>query len=588
MPDAISPTSEVRYKGTAASPGVAIGPLVIIQRDEHIIRRRKIRPEDVPHEIERLENALLETRKQIQAIKEKLSDSLGEKDAGIFDAHLLVVEDHTFLGAVKKEIEKKLLTVEYIYQSLTKAYAQKMLEMDDAYLSERANDILDVSRRVLRNLEGLKDLQHQIDVPSLIFAHDLTPSDTVSLDRKLVLGFVTEVGNRTSHTAIMARSLNLPAVVGVREVVMDDLEPGVEVLIDGHDGLFILNPSEQTKYEYGQIESRRHAVEESLDQLRETSAVTRDGRKVIVSANVELPDDLPHVAENGAEGIGLYRTEFLFLNRLDFPSEQEQAEMYRRVAQGAKPGSVIVRTLDVGGDKVLSHTGIEPEMNPFLGWRGIRFCLDKVDMFKTQLRAICRASAEGNVRVMFPMITEVQEVRRARTLLNEVMADLRKENVPMAEKIECGLMIEVPSAAMTADILAKEVDFFSIGTNDLIQYTLAVDRVNEKVANLYQPTHPAVLRLIRRTVEAAHANNIWVGICGEMAGDIILTPLLVGLGIDELSLGSISVPRIKRVIQSLHYQESQQLAESLMNRATGQEIWSVLEEQAQRLYPELL
>jgi len=242
----------------------------------------------------------------------------------------------------------------------------------------------------------------------------------------------------------------------------------------------------------------------------------------------------------------------------------------------------------VGGDKVLSHTGLEPEMNPFLGWRGIRFCLDKVDMFKTQLRAICRASAEGNVRVMFPMITEVQEVRRARALLNEVIADLRRENVPMAEKIECGLMIEVPSAAMTADILAKEVDFFSIGTNDLIQYTLAVDRVNEKVANLYQPTHPAVLRLIRRTVEAAHANNIWVGICGEMAGDIVLTPLLVGLGVDELSLGSISVPRIKRVIQSLHYQESQQLAESLMNRATAEEIWNVLEEQAQRLYPELL
>ena len=594
MPDEISePTpqpapQQIVYKGTAVSPGIAIGPLLLLYADEHIIRKRRIRPEDVPGEITRFEAALLKTRQQIQGIRNQLASSIGEEDASIFDAHLLLLEDTSLIESVKEQLQSRLVNVDFAYEQVVRSYTRKMRELDDDYFRERAGDFLDVSRRVLRNLQGKVDTEmRNLDAPSIVLAHDLSPSDTAGFDRKQVLGLATEAGSRTSHSAIMARSLSLPAVVGLKEVI-GLLDPGVEVLIDGYEGLLIVNPTEQTKYEYGQREKLHHDVEEKLDALRETLPVTLDQRRIIVSANVEILEDLPLIKEHGAEGVGLLRTEYLFLNQDVSPTEDQQFEIYQKMAQASKPHHVIIRTLDVGGDKKRPHLGIEQEVNPFLGYRGIRYSLGRPEVFRTQLRAICRASVEGNVRIMFPMVCDVAEVLAARRLLDEVREDLRQHNVPQAERIEVGVMIEVPSAALTADIIARHVDFFSIGSNDLIQYTLAIDRGNENVAGIYQPAHPAVLRLLQSVVDAAHRNNIWVGVCGEMAADVVLMPVLIGLGVDELSAGPPSIPRIKRAIQSLNYKEAQQLvARCVLNESTEAN-QRELQEMAQRLYPEIL
>jgi phosphotransferase system enzyme I (PtsI) len=592
MPDEISeppaPAQQVIYKGTAISPGIAIGPLLLLYADEHIIRKRRIRPEDVPGEIARFEAALLKTRQQIQAIRNQLASSIGEADASIFDAHILLLEDTSLIESVKEQLQSRLVNVDFAYEQVVRSYTRKMREMDDDYFRERAGDFLDVSRRVLRNLQGKVEAElHSLDAPSIVLAHDLSPSDTAGFDRELVLGIATEAGSRTSHTAIMARSLNLPAVVGLREII-GKLEPGVEVLIDGYEGLLIVNPTEQTKDEYGQREKQHHDVDVKLDALRETLPVTVDQRRIIVSANVEILDDLPLIKEHGAEGIGLLRTEYLFLNQDVSPDEEQQTEMYLQMAQASKPHHLIIRTLDVGGDKKRPHLGIEQEVNPFLGFRGIRYSLGRPDIFRTQLRAICRASVEGNVRIMFPMVCDLSELKAARRLLDEVREELRQQNVPQADKIEIGVMIEVPSAALTADILARHVDFFSIGSNDLIQYTLAVDRGNENVSAMYQPAHPAVLRLMQTAVEAAHRNNIWVGVCGEMAADVVLMPALIGLGVDELSAGATSIPRIKRAIQALNYEEARQLVSRCVLNESAEENQRELLEMAQRLYPEIL
>lgn len=592
MPDESSETpkslTEERYKGTAVSPGIAIGPLVLLYADEHIIRKRRIRPEDVQGEITRFEAALLKTRQQIQVIRNELATSIGEAEASIFDAHILLLEDTSLIESVKEQLHSRLVNVDFAYEQVVRSYTRKMRELDDDYFRERAGDFLDVSRRVLRNLQGKIETELQsLDTASVVLAHDLSPSDTAGMDRKLVLGLATEMGSRTSHSAIMARSLNLPAVVGLREII-GKLEPGIEVLIDGYEGLLIVHPTEQTKYEYGQREKLHHDVEVKLDALRETLPVTADNRRLIVSANVEILDDLPLLKEHGAEGIGLLRTEYLFLNQDESPSEDQQVDMYRQMAQASKPNHVIIRTLDVGGDKKRPHLGIEQEVNPFLGFRGIRYSLGRPDLFRTQLRAICRASAEGNVRIMFPMVSDVGELKEARRLLSEVQEELRQQNVPQADKMEVGAMIEVPSAALTADILARHVDFFSVGSNDLIQYTLAIDRGNEKVAAMYQPAHPAVLRLLQTIVEAAHRNNIWVGVCGEMASDVVLMPALIGLGVDELSAGASSIPRIKRAIQSLNYEEARQLVARCVLNESFEDNQRELMDMAMRLYPEIL
>jgi phosphotransferase system enzyme I (PtsI) len=440
----------------------------------------------------------------------------------------------------------------------------------------------------LRNLLG-HDHRVLTNLPpgTIVVAHDLSPSDTTSLDRHNVSGFATDVGSHTSHTAIVARSMNLPAVVGLQKLSRH-VHDGQSAILDGYSGTLIVEPSKQTLFIYGQLEVKRHSVQERLDALQDLPAQTLDGHRMMLSGNIELPADVPGVLAAGAEGIGLFRTEFLYLNRAEFPNEAEQYEKYVEVARAVKPHSVIIRTLDIGGDKFRSEDTTPMEVNPFLGFRAIRFCLANPDIFVAQLRAILRASAEGNVKIMYPMISGVAEVVQANEIVKRVMHDLKKEGIPFDEEVQIGAMIEIPSAALTAEMIAPEVDFFSIGSNDLIQYTMAVDRVNEKVANLYEPTHPAILRLIRAVVEAAHNNNIWVGVCGEMAGEPLFAPLLLGMGIDELSAAAASLPRVKEVIRRLTLQEAQELAAASLHTTSGREVLAMLNALLQRIDPDLL
>ena len=526
------------------------------------VARYKIAPSQIADEIARFETALIQTRSQILEMQQRIAESIGAKDAAIFDAHLLVVEDRTLIDEVLRKLETDLCNVEWIFQEVATNYAETLGKIDDPYLRERALDVQDVTRRVIRNLQGKAPKGFlTLTEPHILVAHNLTPSDTATMNRERVLGIATDLGSRTSHTAIIARSLNIPAVVGLHNITAK-LETGQVVLVDGTNGLLIVDPKLETLAYYGEVETRRVQVVAKLRELRETKSTTRDGRHIVLSANIELPGDVEAVAANGAEGIGLYRTEFLYLNRRTLPTEQEQYEVYQKVAERVRPDPLIIRTFDLGGDKLAPGTvDISDELNPFLGWRAIRFCLENVDIFKTQLRAILRASAVGNVKIMFPMISGIDELRRAMSILNECKEALRAANIDIGEKTEVGAMIEIPSAAITANVLAREVDFFSIGTNDLIQYALAVDRVNERIAHLYEPTHPAVLRLLKMIADAAHANNIWVGVCGEMAGDIAVIPLLLGLGMDELSVGATLVPRVKRAVQTLDLPVCRQLVE---------------------------
>ncbi|MDK3157495.1 phosphoenolpyruvate--protein phosphotransferase [Kamptonema cortianum] len=583
-----SSAQEQRFQGIGVSPGIAHGRTIVIGRYTQRVRRKVITPEEIDGEVAKLEQALLKTREEITAIQKQIASSIGEKDASIFDAHLLVVEDSSLIMQAVKEMQSSLLCIEFCYSRVARRYIKSLQQIDDDYLRERVADIEDVTRRVLRNLMGLEHRTlNDLPEPRIIVAYDLSPSDTATLDRGNVKGFATDIGSRTSHTAIMARSLNIPAVVGLHDI-SEIIENDQYILIDGYKGVLVINPTEKTLWEYGQIESQKQTIEDKLDEVRFVEPVTTDGRRIHLAGNIELPEDVAHVVENGAEGIGLYRTEFFFINRDTLPSEDEQYEAYAQVARTIKPHSVIVRTLDIGGDKFLSHLQIPQEMNPFLGWRAIRFCLARQDVFKTQLRAILRASAEGNVKIMYPMISGVKEVLDANALLEQCKNELRAEGKAFDEHISTGAMIEVPSAALTADRIAEEVDFLSIGTNDLIQYSIAVDRVNERIAYLYEPTHPAILQLIKLTAEAAHRKGIWCGICGEMGGEITLTPLLIGLGIDEISTGSIQVPFIKQAIRLFSHQEAQQLAQEVMQMHYPQEILDHCKAFAQRHYPQLL
>ena len=530
-------TEERRLQGTGVSPGIARGTVFVYRPDDEAAPSRRIEESEIPAEIARFEAALLATRAQILEMQQRIAESTGAKDAGIFDAHLLVVEDRTLIDEVLRRLAADKMNIEHVFQSVAGRYAKTLSEIDDPYLRERALDIHDVTRRIIHNLMGkeARDLSG-MSTPHILIAHNLAPSDTAQLNRALVLAFGTDAGSKTSHTAIMARSLSIPAIVGLHDASLQ-LATGDHVLLDGYNGLLIVHPSDQTLWEYGELEIKKTVVEETLSQLRETASTTRDGR---------------HVAE------------------------------------AAAPHSIIIRTLDLGGDKFMSTLHMPEELNPFLGWRAIRFCLERVDIFKTQLRAILRASAAGSVKMMYPMISGVDELRRANVILEECRAELRAEGVPFSETMEVGAMIEIPSAAISADILAKEVDFFSIGTNDLIQYSIAVDRLNEHIAHLYEPTHPAIIRLIRMTVDAAHANELWVGVCGEMAGDIVLTPLLLGLGVDELSAGAGSVPRVKRAVQSLDNAACRQLVEDILHLDSAADILAKCDAVARAHYPELL
>ncbi|HEY1582319.1 MAG TPA: phosphoenolpyruvate--protein phosphotransferase [Chthoniobacterales bacterium] len=571
-----------------ASPGIAHGPVHVFSIDSDDVVRYQVDSGHVPDEIARFENALIQTRVQILEMQQQIAEAIGAKDAGIFDAHLLVVEDQTLIDEVLRRLESDHCNVEYAFQEVANRYIESLSRIDDPYLRERALDIQDVTRRVVRNLQGKSPRPFlSVDRPHILVAHNLSPSDTATMNRQQVRGIALDLGSRTSHTAIMARSLGIPAVVGLHDAT-DSLETGAPALLDGYHGLLILNPTPETLRQYAEIEREKGAIAEQLTQLRETKSTTHDGRHIVLSANIELPDELEAVVANGAEGIGLYRTEFLYLNRQTLPSEEEQFEVYRQVAQGVAPHPLIIRTIDLGGDKLADHLKTGDELNPFLGWRAIRFCLENLEIFKTQLRAILRASVSGNVKIMFPMISGLDEARRGLQIVEECKTELRGEGKDFDGELEIGAMIEVPTAAIMADRLGREVDFFSIGTNDLIQYAVAIDRTNERVAHLYEPSHPSVVRLLKMVADAAHANNIWVGVCGEMAGEVLFTPLLLGLGMDELSVGATVVPRVKSAVQRLTTSECRKLVEEVLQLDTPSAILARCTEMAENNYPELL
>ncbi len=579
---------ELRFEGIAVAPGIARAPALIHWIEEEEIPYRRITEDTIPDEIARFESALIATRAELLEMQQKIAEAIGTNDASIFDAHLLVVEDRTLIDEVLKSVESDLHNVEFAFHRVAERYCKSLSEIDDPYLRERVVDIEDVTLRVIRHLLGKSTgARTAHGEPHIIIGHNLTPSDTALLNRSLVLGFATEAGSKTSHTAIMARSLDIPAIVGLHDITAH-VTAGDPLLIDGYRGILIVRPTAQTLREYEAYEKEKDLVEERLELIRDTTSTTADGINITLSANIELPDEMDDVIESGAEGVGLYRTEFLFLNRETAPSEDEQFENYRIVAERSAPHSVIIRTLDIGGDKEAVGLKLPSEENPFLGCRAIRLCLEHPEIFKPQLRAILRASAHGHVRMMYPMISGLGEFRQASAVLETCRAELRAEGRPFDEEMEVGIMIEVPSAALSADLLAREVKFFSIGTNDLIQYTIAVDRVNDRIAHLYKPTHPAIIRLIRMVVEAARANKIWTGVCGEMASDVVLTPLLLGLGIDELSTSATLVPRVKKAVQSLALRDCQALAEKALAASTSSEVLQLCLDLARSRYDDLV
>ncbi len=573
----------VKLKGIAASPGIAVGKAFLLDSEELSIPRRSIKESEIPKEITRFEDALTRTRAEILNIRDKITDEIGKDHGDIFNAHLLVIEDRALIEEVIERVKKEKLTCDYVLSQVLKKYIQSFLKIDDEYLRERVSDINDVGRRIIRHLVGgrktsLADIKEKV----IVVAYDLSPSDTAVMHRKNVIGFVTDIGGRTSHTAIMAKSLEIPAVVGI-EVATHRIKEGDTIIVDGAQGVAIVNPTAADLAKYKTDKARYVEFNRGLKKMKDLACVTSDGRRIELAANIELPEETTSVLAHGANGIGLYRSEFLYMNRSGLPKEEEQFEAYKKVVKEMAPKPVIIRTFDLGGDKFLSHLEMPHEMNPFLGWRAIRFCLARPEIFKVQLRAILRASAFGKLRMMYPMISGITELQQANKLLAEAKQELRAKKMSFDDKIEVGAMIEIPSAALTCDILAREVDFFSIGTNDLIQYALAVDRINEKIAYLYEPAHPAVLRLIKMIIETGHAKNIWVGMCGEMAGDRLLTPLLVGLGLDEISVSPLLLPEVKKIIRSLNFKECRQMVDEALKLSSGEEVMEFLKSQSLKL-----
>jgi len=577
------------YHGIAVSDGVAHARILRVGQARRQISRETIAPEAIESEIERLNRALLGTRHDIQKVRDQVSAAMGADEAGLFEAHLLVLEDSTLLNEVLRKIRTEHSCSEAAFNDVFEKYVSVLSSVDDAYLRERAADLRDVAGRVLDHLSGAvqeHDLE-KLSEPCILVAHDLAPSVTALLDLKHVLGFATEAGGKTSHTAIMARKMGIPAVVGLGSL-LDSIQDDEYALLDGHGGVLTLNPTDQTLFEYGQLKQRRALFEEKLALLREQPAVTLDGHPILLEANIEGPEDMASVQASGANGIGLFRTEFLFLNRSTPPTEEEQFEAYRAVASQTRPGqAAIIRTLDLGGDKMPGDLQRQGEPNPFLGWRAIRISLDCPEIFRRQLRAILRAGCHGKVRILLPMVSALEELRATKTILASCKEELRAEGIPFCDSVPMGVMIEIPSAALIAEDLARESDFLSIGTNDLTGYTLAVDRLNERVARLYQPTHPAVVRLIHMTVQAANRHGRPVGVCGEMAGEPALVPLLVGLGVHELSVTPALIPAVKFLLRRLRLSEAQEIAQFALGCSTGLEIHQRSRELAQAAAPNL-
>lgn len=581
--------SEVIYTGIPASPGIAIAPVHVIARGFSAPEIYEIEKSEVAREQERFRLALDITKRQLLELQSRLQNLSGENESGIFEAHVMMIEDRAVVGKVVAAIENRLQNAEYAFYAVMQNFLEAMRRIPDPYLRERTADIEDVAQRVLRNFSPDSEARHQgPDDRHILVAYDLAPSDTASMNRRHVLGLATEQGSVNSHTAILARAFGVPAVVGIDGAVIGVLALAPAIL-DGYSGKLILHPTPETLERYRKLSENKAKVRSELEAKRGAATETIDGRAITVSANIEIVEELPLVKRSGAKGVGLYRTEFLLLNNgEEMPDENQQAECYSRVAREMAPHSVIIRTLDAGGDKLPVEPLTEPEPNPFLGWRGIRVSLARPAMFREQIRAILRASAFGKVAMMFPMISGLSEVWRSKEMVRRCMDELDKEGIAFDPNVPVGVMIEVPAAALCADMLAPEVDFFSIGTNDLIQYTVAVDRVNPHVADLYRPSHPAVIRLIKRTIDAATDNGIWTGICGEMAGDIRLTPLLIGLGVEELSVGPQQVSGVGQAIRSLSHAECAAMSDEALRHTRSQGILDLSLALARKHYGELL
>ena len=566
----------LKLKGIAASQGISFAKAYVFVEPDLTVKEVKI--EDVAAEIKRFEDAIEASKKELTIIKENALASLGVDKAAVFEAHLLILDDPEFMGTVKTDIESKVINAEYAFKETSDMFISMFEAMDNEYMKERAADIRDVSKRILAHLLGV-DLPNPslIDEEVIVIAEDLTPSDTAQLNKKYVKGFATNIGGRTSHSAIMARSLEIPAVVGTSSIT-EDVKNGDILILDGLDGVVLVNPDEATTAEYKEKHAKFEAQKAEWAKLVTEKSVTKDGHEVILAANIGTPADLEGVKNNGGEAVGLYRTEFLYMGRDQLPTEDEQFEAYKAVLEGMGDKPVVVRTLDIGGDKELPYLDLPKEMNPFLGFRAIRLCLEEKDLFRTQLRALLRASVYGKLCVMFPMIATIQEFRAAKALFLEEKEKLVAEGVAVSNDIELGIMVEIPSTAVIADIFAKEVDFFSIGTNDLIQYTMAADRMSEKVSYLYQPYNPAILRLVKNVIEASHKEGKWTGMCGEMAGDSLAIPLLLGMGLDEFSMSATSILQARSQIKNLSLEKMKELVDKAVMCSTTEEVLALVEE----------
>ncbi|RAK07421.1 phosphoenolpyruvate--protein phosphotransferase [Halanaerobium saccharolyticum] len=563
-------------KGIAASPGIAIGK-TLVKKDQKIeIDRKNISEDQVDEELEKLHSALAEAKESLQQLKEQTAEKMGEEKAEIFGAHLMILDDPEVIPAFEDKIKDDKLNAAAAVKDVVDKYAAMFSAMEDEYLRERGSDIKDVGMRVVKILLGVEDISDKLEEEIVIIAEDLTPSDTAQFDTDKVLAFLTKDGSRTSHTAIMARSLGIPAVVGLGSELIEKAEDNIEIIVDGNSGKVYFSPDDSTLEEYKEKLAEYKAEQKRLETYQDKKAKTKDGTEVEVVGNMGNVNDIAPILENGGEGVGLFRTEFLYMDRNQLPTEEEQFKVYKEAAEKMGDKPVIIRTLDVGGDKDLPYLDFPEEMNPFLGYRAIRVCLERDDIFKPQLRAILRASQYGNLKIMFPMISSLEELDEAKLIVEDVKKELKEEGQQFNEDIDIGMMIEIPSAVMIADFLAQEVDFFSIGTNDLIQYTIAVDRTNEKIAPMHTPYHPAVLRLIKMTIEAAHNEGIWVGMCGEAAGDEYLIPYLLGVGLDEFSMSAVSILKTKEILSKWTIEEAKKEAEKILELKSDTAVKSYL------------
>lgn len=560
------------FHGIPVSSGIIIGKAYSLDYKSLTLEPRPVPSDRVDDEIERFKSAVELSKKQLSTIRSQVKDDVDERHATIFDSHLLILEDPLIIDETIARIRKDRLNGEYAFNTAVEKIASMFAKIKDDYLSARKLDLYDVANRVINNLLQLESSKlSRLEEEVIVVAHDLGPSDTAHMLKEKVTGFVTDVGGPTSHTAIMAKALEIPAVVGLDNITKY-VHTGDTLIVDGTKGVVIHSPTTDVVEEYRDAQQQLYEQERALLSLRHLPAETLDSHIIGLYANIELAEEVDHVLRHGAEGIGLFRTEFIYLDKERMPTEEEQFTLYKRVVEKMNPRPVIFRTLDLGGDKFLSSIPISQELNPFLGLRAIRLCLEYPDMFRQQLRAMLRASAFGSAKIMFPLVSGIKEVRAARRILEEVKQELADQGIPFDKNIQIGIMIEIPSAAIIADLLAQEVDFFSIGTNDLIQYTLAVDRVNEKVAYLYDPLHPAILRLIQEIVDAGHRHSIWVSLCGEMAGDPAIATILLGLGLDELSMGAVAIPEVKKTIRGIRLADAKELLNQIMTQSSMQDV----------------